>query len=429
MTIDHGDTDLERRFRDALREVMPQLLPPPRELSAWDAHHRVDDADPLPNPKVSAVPVVRARRAASGRSPHQTLSVAAALIIVVGLGAALVLTLGRGSDETVPVATATPTTAVAAPADQAGGSLLSTPVPAGVEPMVVVGRDDWTLEGYAGPRSIASIVPSATCAGCGATRLIVAANGPLFSGPVLTAWSINDDYDVNEFDWPVTIGASAGRFIGSQDGTIPAHRNRVRVVWPLSPGRTAFVDAYGFTNEQVFEMAATLTFDSSIPVMADLPVGFSVVSTPTGAGFTEQIYNRFVGGPIDAEADGISVPVIELIVTNGGLQGLLDWRNPGGLVGSWGEPRTIDGVTVLLDRETDPNEPPILTISATWVVGDWSYTAIGHVFQTEAEFLDVIASLKLTDEPTFANATSIAHTYEFETLTPSVDGTTGVLGG
>ena len=322
-----------------------------------------------------------------------------------------------------------PTTTVSAPADQAGESLLSTPVPAGVKPMMVVGRDDWTLEGYAGPRSIAPTVPSATCAGCGATRLIIAADGPLFSGPVLTAWSINDDYDVNAFDWPVTIGATAGRFIGSQDGTIPANQNRVRAVWPLSPGRTAFVDAYGFTNEQVFEMAATLTFDSSVPVMADLPVGFSVVSTPTGAGFTEQIYNRFVGGAPDAEAHGTSVPVIELIVTNGGLQGLLDWRNPGGLFGSWGEPRTIDGVTVLLDREADPNEPPILTISATWVVDDWNYTAIGHVFQTEAEFLDVLASLKPTDEPTFANATSTANTYELETLTPSVNGTTGVLGG
>ena len=426
MKVDRGDADLERRFRDALQEMMPQLMPAARELSEWSAHDHVDVAGSPVAPSVETLPVVRVGEGAAGRPPHRTLGVAAALITVAGLGAALILTLNRGGDDSAPVATDVPTTTVSAPADPAQRSLLSAPVPPGVQPMMVVDLEGWRVESYSAPRTIASAVPSATCAGCGASRLIIAADGPLFSGPVFTAWAINDDYDVNEFDWPVTIGATAGRFIGSQDGSIPASQNRVRAVWPLGPGRTAFVDANGFTNEQVFEMAATLTFDSAVPAMAQLPAGFSDVSTSSGAGFTEQFYNRFERGTTEVLGNGS--PVIELIVSNGGIQGLLDWRNPGGLFGSWGEARTIDGVTVILDREPDPNEPPILTISATWVVGDWNYTAIGHVFETEAEFLSAIASLKLTDESTYTSAIAAAPRGELGLLTPTVDGTSGVLG-
>lgn len=121
--------------------------------------------------------------------------------------------------------------------------LLTTAVPSDVRPLISVDQAGWAVSGFSGFNPVAGTTPSATCAGCGATRLIVASDGPLFSGPIFTAWTLDDDYDVTQFDWPITIGTTPGRFSGSADGTTPAAKNRVRVVWPLSPGRTAFVEA------------------------------------------------------------------------------------------------------------------------------------------------------------------------------------------
>jgi hypothetical protein len=355
---------------------------------------------------------------------YGTLFAAAALLIAGGW--ALLLAFGRGNDRAELVAPLPNNTAVTAQATLVDDSPLTAVVPAGSPPMIVVDRDGWILEGYSPPRPIPPIVPSATCAGCGATRLVIATAGPLFSGAVFAAWSINETYPIDEFDLPVTIGAASGRYIGSADASVAASENRVRVVWPLTNGRTAFVDAFGLTNLQTFELAARLNFDSSTPSLAGMPAGFKVLPTPPGAAVTQQIYQRFTGGPVGAEMSGVSPPVIELIVTDGGIQGLLDWRNPGGLFGSQGRPSVIDGTTVLID-DGGEDSTPILAISATWSLGDWNYTAIGHMFQTEDEFRDTVASLRLTDAATFQRAVAAANPYDLGGLTPSIDGTSGVL--
>lgn len=424
MKSDQIDADLERRFRETLQEVMPQLEPIVGRQFLWDEDDPAAEADDEAA-FVAALPFSHRAETAFPRRPFAML-IAASLVAVAGVGAALALTVGRSEDLDAPTAIIAPTTTVARQVESANGSLLTTLVPSGTQPLMVVDRPGWAMSAYAGPSPAYQAGPSATCAGCGVTRLIVAADGPLLAGPVFTAWTLDDSYDITEFDSPVTIGSTEGRFIGSPDGSVPATANRVRVVWPIGPGRTAFVDASGFTNEQVFAMAATLTFESTVPTMPNPPAGFSVVATPEGARLTTQIYNQFTRNTPDLT--GYGTPEIELIVTDGGPQGLLDWRNPGGLFGTWGEPHQIDGVTVLVDRGTpDRPEPPIITISATWVVDDWVYTAIGHVFDTETDFLDAVASLRLTDAATFASNATPVDTGTFGPLVPDTDGTGGVF--
>jgi len=422
MNSDQIDADLERRFREVLQEVMPQLEPIAGRHSLWDDDDPVADGDD-DAAFVAAMPFSRRAETAFPRRPFSML-IAASLVAIAGVGAALALTVGHGEDVDVPKATVTPTTTVAVQATPIdGGSLLTTEVPAGTQPMMVLDRPDWALDGYAGAGPVHSAGPSATCAGCGVTRLIVAADGPLFSGPVFTAWILNDDYDITQFDAPVMIGATEGAFSGS-DSSTPAAQNEVRVVWPIGPGRTAFVEAAGLSNEQVFAMAATLTFDTAVPILPNAPAGLSVVPTPSGVRLTTQIYDHFGSGT--PYSDQYGAPGLELIVTDGGLQGLFDWRNPGRPLG-WGVPRTINGTTVLLDRDPDPNEPPILTIEATWNVGTWNFLAIGHVFATEAGFLDAVAGLRITDAASFAAAVDPVSTYSLSTLTPNEDGSGGVF--
>jgi hypothetical protein len=185
------------------------------------------------------------------------------------------------------------------------------------------------------------------------------------------------------------------------------------VVWPLSPGRTAFVDAAGFTNDEVFAMAASLSFESAVPAMADPPAGFSVKPAPRDPGpTTQQVIMGFTHGDVN----------LEIIATSSGLQGLIDWKsiapNP---MTSW-VPREIDGVTVAFDH-SDPTPPPrLLGLSATWVAGGWGYMVLGNVFTSEAEFLDVVASLQLTDTARFAAATAGKLTGP-TLVTPNVTGT------
>lgn len=420
------DLDLERRIRAALAEVMPQLEPVAARCREFDAHagatRRRGDRGGQ-----TVVEELEARPGREMRQPtqHRILGVAASVVALVGLGAALAFTVNRDTDAAVSPDTTPPAATAAAPIDPANGALLTTPVPAGATPMIVVDHTDWAVDSLSEFTSIAPTIASATCAGCGASRLIVAADGPLFNGPVFTTWTIDDDYNIDEFDWPTTIGTTPGRFIGSQDDSTPAAHNNVQVVWPVGAGRTAFVEAFGFTNDEVFAMAATLTFESTIPTMATPPPGFSVVATPPSAALTRQMYMNFIGRP--SIVAGYDESVLELVVTDGGVQGLLDWRNPGGLFGDWGLPRYIDGVTVMVDNPHDPTEPPIRTITATWIVDGWNYTAIGHIFNTEAEFLNVIANLRLTDSATFAAATANATPTQMGTVTPNVDGTTRTI--
>jgi hypothetical protein len=170
----------------------------------------------------------------------------------------------------------------------------------------------------------------------------------------------------------------------------------VRVVWPIGPGRTAFVDAAGLANEQVFQMAASLTFESAVPTMASPPVGFSIKPAPRDPGPTQEMDLKLVHGDLN----------VEIIAVSSGLQNLLDWKSiaPDPLNG-W-VPRQVDGVTIAFDHSDPTPSPRLLGLSASWVAGGWGYMVIGNVFTSEAEFLDVVASLRLTDDATFAAATA-----------------------
>jgi hypothetical protein len=413
------ESELERRLEAALQEMMPYLesATSDRVVDATSTVAR-GGARTFDDSYVKVLSTHRRRDARRTRQ-HRALSIAACLIAVAGLGALVAATRDQAPRALVSPADATsPARTVETPLDTTSGSLLTTAVPSGVRPLISVDQPGWVVQGFSGFNPVAGTTPAATCAGCGVTRLVVAAEGPLFSGPIFTAWTLDDNYDVTAFDWPVTIGTTPGRFIGSADGTTPAAKNRVRVVWPLSPGRTAFVDAAGFTNEQVFAMAASLTFESAVPTMVAPPAGFSVMPAPRDPGpTTQQMIMELANGDLN----------LEVIATSSGLQGLLDWKSIApDPISAW-VPRQVDGVTVAFDHYDPTPSPRLLGLSASWVAGGWGYMVIGNVFTSEAEFLDVVASLRLTDDPTFGAAIANIKLSGPTIVTPSVDGTTRTL--
>jgi hypothetical protein len=390
------DHELERRLDAALQELMPYLESSARD----DVRHHEASAESLVE-----VQSLQRMHVARRAHPIRVLSVAACVIALAGLGAVIVTHRGHGSYLEVSPATV-PTPAATAPLDTTGGSLLTSALPSTDQPLVSVDQPGWVVQDFSGFDPVAGTTPSARCAGCGVTRLIVAADGPLFSGPIFTAWTLDDDYDVTSFDNPVTIGSIPGRFI--------AAANRVRVVWPISAGRTAFVDAAGFTNDQVFAMAASLTFESAVPAMTTPPPGFSVVATPSNPGpATQQMIMGLANGDLN----------LNIIATNAGLQGLLDWKSIApDPISAW-VPRQVGGVTVAFDHSDPTPSPRMLGLSASWVAGGWGYMVIGNVFTSEAQFLDVVSSLRLTDPATFATATAGLRPSGPTIVTPNITGT------
>lgn len=383
------------------------------------AFHDID-----PEHDVSFVGTLHVRDDPPGdmRTRRRWLGVAAASVIAVTGGLGFVALrpddAAVGSTTVASVAVTEPPVTSAAVVDTTSGPLLSTPVPSEVRPMLTVGQPGWTVDGWSGFTIMQPTAASASCAGCGVTRLVVAADGPMFSGAIFTAWAIDDDYEISEFDWPIDIGATAGRFIGSADGSTAAAENQVRVVWPLGPGRTAFVEAVGLANEQVFAMAASVNFDGGVPTMTSPPPGFSVRPTPPAEGASEQFYMSLTNGR----------SVLEVIATNHGLQGLLDWQSLAGSPMRWSwTPRSIGGTTIAFDPPDAPDERPIVSVSSTWVAGGWGYTVIGHIFDSEAEFLDTVAQLQLTDSATFAAATANVAATTMGYIAPSLDGTSGTV--
>jgi hypothetical protein len=348
----------------------------------------------------------------SQRRRPRTFGVAAAAVIVVaGIVGVFSVRSGlespTGDSSPTQSAELLPDATVQAPLDPATGALLTTPVPADVEPLVSIARLGWTIGSTTGFQPAPPPAASTACPGCGVTRLVLAADGPLFSGPLFTAWTIDADYDLNQLDSPVTIGAIPGRANSRPDGT-PTALNRMTVAWPLGPGRTAFVDASGLPNEQVVEMAASLTFESTIPAMPARPAGFHEIDAPV-PGTTTQISLNLTDGRSS----------IELYATNAGLQGLLDWRAPGHVLFRELKPHVLDGATIAFDAHPAP-ERPIVALDAYWVVGGWGYLVVGHTFDSEAEFFDVLSDLQLTDAITFAAATADAQTIpQFEGMSSS----------
>jgi hypothetical protein len=380
---------VRRAVQLASADVVSDRIPAGRSSLASRRLH-VDAGDPI----IERRPQPR---------PRTFGMVAAAVVAVAGMAGVFYVRSGVESPtgDSLPTASSPEsipgTTVVGTLYPTTSGPLLTTPVPAKVPPWVSIARPGWTIETTTGFQPVAAQPASAACPGCGATRLVLAADGPLFSGPLFTAWTLDDDYDLNQLDSPVTIGAIAGRANSRAEGT-PTALNRMTVAWPLGPGRTAFVDASGLPNEQVIEMATLLTFESAIPVMAAPPAGFRQIDAPV-PGPTTEFYLTLT--------DGRSV--IELSATNAGLHGLVDWRTPGHVLFRELKPHVLDGTTIAFDAHP-AEERPIVALDAYWVAGGWGYSIVGHIFNSEAEFFDVLSDLELTDAFSFNAATADAQT-------------------
>ncbi|HWL41539.1 MAG TPA: hypothetical protein VNQ73_01250 [Ilumatobacter sp.] len=343
------------------------------------------------------------------RSRSRLLSTAAATVLIVA-GVAGVFYLRSGLESPAGDGTASAPPIESDPGravDPTNGPLLATPVPADVQPLVSVDRPGWTIAAFSGFQPVTAQRPSTECPGCGATRLILAADGAPVGGALFTAWTLGADHDPDQLDTPVTVGTIPGRAASRASGT-PTAQNRMTIAWPVGPGRTAFVDASGLSNAQVIEMAAALTFESEVPAMPARPPGFHLVEPPTPGTVVEVVLN-VTDGPRS----------IELYATNGGLHGLIDWRNPSGhLMFRELQPRVVDGVTVVVDQPP-AGEQPIVALDADWIAGGWGYKAVGHMFDSQDEFLEVLGDLRLTDHATFSAATAGLTPFTIEGVTPT----------
>jgi hypothetical protein len=426
MNNDLLDPELERRFREALAEKMPYLESPERRghttftdrtRTSTAAQHIDGDVVTLRRGDRPAGTATRRRR---------TGAVAACLLALTGAGAAAIVASDADTHVRSAAPVSLPVLASDPVIDPTSGPLLTSALSADTTPMIITADPGWKLTGRSDVEVLPAAVPTTACAGCGADRLIVAADGPLFSGPMFTAWTISEPYDITNFDLPVTIGTTTGRYDVSSDAASAGHYSQVRVVWPVGDGRTAFVDATGLDQAQVFSMASSLTFGAAVPTLPNPPAGFAVRTTPTRAE-TKQIYLNFVYDKKTVPSyDGNST--IELIALSGGLQSLLDWRAVSGdpFRNPW-TPAIAGGITVVLDDSQVPPQPPVLSISATWIAGDWAYVAIGHVFNNTQEFLDALTQLQLTDPATFADSAAGADASPLGTIDRGVDGSGGTL--
>lgn len=325
------------------------------------------------------------------RPQHRWLAVAASIVLLAG-GIAGVAALGESSTGQTP-ASEQPTIAVLE-----SGSALTTPVPADLQALVLPTTPGWRVEATSGFAPVTA-EPSRECPGCGTDRLVLVDEHGV-AGAVFTAWSVDGSTDIDAFDHPVTVGAVGGRATSSPQGTSLAD-TRVTVAWPLGDGpgaSTAFVDAKGFSEEQVLEWASLLQWEGATPSLAVRPAGFTVVDAPSAA--PVDVYTAFTDGR----------RVVELYAVNTGVHGLAaDWGSIGQLLHWSTEPRIVDGVELAFDPPESSEERPILTTTAIWIAGDWGFAAIGHVFDSEEDFIDVVRSLRLTDSAAYTAATTDAH--------------------
>lgn len=339
------------------------------------------------------------------RRDDRWIGVAAAGVLVVGGVVGLSLLSDR-PDVTSPGSSSEssigdPSTPEPTAVESGTGSALTTPLASDVQALVVPSLPGWRVEATAGFQPV-TVEPSTACPGCGPDRLVLVGDAGL-SGPVFTAWSVDVPVKMDDFDHDATVGAVAARVNSSPIGT-PLSETRVTAVWRLGDGPgalTAFVDAKGLSEAHVLEWAALLSWEGTVPTMAVLPAGFTNVDAPSAAPVTLGSYL--------SSADGRSV--IELYAVNTGIHGLVDWRSLGPLLHWTSEQRTVDGVDVALDPPEPADEHPITTISATWIAGGWGYVAVGHIFDSEQEFLDTVRSLRLVDPATYAGATAAATGY------------------
>lgn len=348
----------------------------------------------------------QASRSAGHRRRRQQRSrafsmAAAALIAVAGM-VGLYQLGARGGPEphervaaTQPMAAESPSPTTTVPLAPTAGSLVTTPVPSDARPLPTIGQPGWTVEKFAPFARVALNGTTEMCFDCGSSRLVVASDGPLFSGSLFTAWT-HDESERSDVVTPVMIGATAGHMdqpIGMS--AVPVERNVVMLSWPINDGRFAEVVATGLSNEQVVAMAGSLTFESQVPAMLTPPAGFSVRATASLNASMERVALRFVNGE----------RILRVYATNLGIQGVVDPRGAHDPMSSSFVPLILDGVTTAFFSPTE-DAPPTNGAFVTWVAGGWSYTAAGWMFATKAEFLEVVSSLHLSDSATFNLATA-----------------------
>jgi hypothetical protein len=131
--------------------------------------------------------------------------------------------------------------------------------------------------------------------------------------------------------------------------------------------------------------------------MASPPSGFSVQAEAAPSGTMEVVGLKFVNGE----------RIVRVYGTNLGMQGVFAPEGPHNPMGSTFTRRQVDGVPTAFFSQTE-DAAPTAGVFVTWVAGGWGYTAAGWMFESNADFLDVLSSLQLTDAATFAAVTPVA---------------------
>lgn len=328
--------------------------------------------------------------------PQRRWVAAAASVVLLAGGAVGIASLSSRSNDVAPVTS--PVEKQPTMPDPSSGAALTTPVPADVQAMVLPSLPDWRVEATSGFAPV-DTEPSPACPGCGGDRLVLVDEHGV-AGSVFTAWSVDFETDLSAFDNNVMVGNASGSITTSPSGT-PLRDTRVTVAWPLGDGPgalTAYVDAKGFSVEQVVEWASLLSWEGTVPTLPARPAGLVAVDAPVAEPVV--VYSTFTDGQ----------RVVELYAINTGIHGLVaDWGSVGQLLHWSTEPRIVDGVELAFDPPESVEERPILAVTAMWTAGDWAYSAIGHVFDSEEDFLDIVRSLRLTDSASYAAATADAH--------------------
>lgn len=352
----NGQLDLHDPLDRAVRSVLADIVA----------------VTPTSNDQPFAATSVAARGDSS--RPYQFVSMAAALLAVVGLGGALIVM--RGSHEVPPASSPQNTPAnETAPA----GPLLSTALPGDAVPYVVIG-DGWQLTDV-----YSSVGPLLVGGFEGATVFV--GEGPTYDAPMFAATVVDQPEDGASIDTlisegePVEVAGVTGSMYVDRAATTDPF---LTLFWPLDGTRYARVSTKGLTIDEAVAFADRLTFDGARLVM-DTPAGYRPMTTPPTPGTRRAINYRFSDGTREIDLNG----------DNRGVANLLS----SGVIADTTVTRTVNGVEVAARADNDG-----ITERVSWLSGDWSFYVIAEGFTDEAELLDVLASLTLTDPATFTAA-------------------------
>jgi hypothetical protein len=346
---------LDRAVRSVLADIVAATPP--------------SDAEPAPGTTLAT---------GDGRSRPYPVLMAAAVVAIAGVVGALVVMNGRG--ELSPASS--PSNIPAAPVAAVGptGPLLSTALPGDAVPYIVAG-DGWQLTDV-----YANVGPLLVGGFEGATVFV--GEGPTFDAPIFAATVVDQPQDGSSIDTlmsegdPVAVAGVTGSVYLDRTGSSDPF---VTMFWRLDDTRYARISAKGLTVDEAVAFADRLTLDGARLVM-DTPDGYRALVTPPVTGSRRSINYRFSDGTREIDLNG----------DNRGVADLLSQ----GVIADDTTTRTVNGVELAFRVENDGT-----TVNRIfWLSGDWSFYVIAEGFTDEAELLDVVASLTLTDPATFAAA-------------------------